>query len=268
MPASPTPDPPAAASAAIPSLPEGYIDRWIDRRERRRRWVTRLLVVLALVVVAAAWGVWFLMHRHWMAASALELDGLSVRWELADGAWRHGGGTHVTNTRSTWQPGNVTGAELERLADLRRVETLSLTGCLRLTDIDLAILSRLPHLKTLDLTMTRPHPSYDPSPLSDAMLDNLTGLDELEELVLVDVNITDTGLARFPSLPNLRFLDLTGTAITDSGVTAWIDRLPALETIALERTAVTEAGVAALWRARPGLVVIHRSTADQPLPID
>lgn len=263
MSTSPTPGPPTP-----PGLPEGYLERWMDRRRRRRRWALRILVVLLVASVAAAWGLWYTMHRHWMAASALELDGLSVQWELADGAWKHGGRTHVANTRWVWRPGDVSGEDLQRLADLHRVETLSLASCLDLTGDDLAVLGRLPHLKVLDLTMTRPHPSYDPSPLNDAMLDQLEGLDELEELNLVDVNITDTGLERFPSLPSLRFLDLTGTRITDRNLKVLLDRLPALETVALERTGVTRGGVEALWRERPGLIVLHPSTSELPQPID
>lgn len=268
MNAPPRPEPYPTSPTVPPGVPEGYLERWMQRRQRRFRIIMFLFVFLAVASVAIAWGVWYHFHRHWMAASALRLDGLTVQWELGDGGWKHGGRTHVTNARWQVMPGDVEGEDLNRLADLVHVQTLSLRACLNLTDDDLDVLASLPELRHLDLTMTRPDPSYDRPRLSDATIDKIKGLDNLEELNLVDVDITDSGLKRFPRLPGLRFLDLTGTKITGAGLASLLEQLPALETLGLERTSTSREDVEAVWRARPGLIVLHDSTVGQPLPID
>lgn len=248
-------------TSPTPGLPEGYLDRWVRRRRTRRRRIGWVVGVLAVGLVAGAWAFWFTMHRHWLAASSLRIDGLTVRWELDDGGWRRGGTTHVLGTNGPWFFSNLTDAELAPLADLRHVETLALVRCLNLTDDGLTILRKLPELRSLDLTMTRPHPSFAPSRLTDGVLDHLAGLDRLEDLSLVDVAITDAGLSRFPALPNLRFLDLSGTRITGAGLAALVDRLPALETVAVENTAVTPEEAADLRQHRPGLLVTRDASS-------
>lgn len=54
--------------------------------------------------------------------------------------------------------------------------------------------------------------------------------------------VTDAGLRHLARLPNLRHLDLSGTAITDRGLIILRD-LPKLETISLAMTRVTDEGV-------------------------
>ncbi len=59
--------------------------------------------------------------------------------------------------------------------------------------------------------------------------------------------LTDTGVALLAQLPNVRHLDLSGTAITDAGVAA-LAALHTLQHISLAWTRVTDAGVRALAR--------------------
>jgi uncharacterized membrane protein len=63
---------------------------------------------------------------------------------------------------------------------------------------------------------------------------------------LAGTNFTDAALDRLaPVLPNLRWLDLAGTAVTDNGL-ARLANAPHLTRLHLERTGVTDAGLASL----------------------
>lgn len=63
---------------------------------------------------------------------------------------------------------------------------------------------------------------------------------------IAGTNFSDADLAKLASLgPNLRWLDLAGTAVTDAGI-AKLAAMPNLTRLHLERTAVTDAGLAHL----------------------
>src|SRR5262249_13132662 len=70
-------------------------------------------------------------------------------------------------------------------------------------------------------------------------------LPRLEELDLIELKITDAGLAHLRGLPRLRRLALDSDEITDAGL-AHLAGLADLEELSLKGTRVTDAGLVAL----------------------
>jgi Leucine-rich repeat (LRR) protein len=82
--------------------------------------------------------------------------------------------------------------------------------------------------------------------MTDTMLENIAGVASVTSLNLSGSQaVTDAGLRHLARLPNLRHLDLSGTAITDRGLIVLRD-LPKLETISLAMTRITDEGVVPL----------------------
>ncbi len=83
---------------------------------------------------------------------------------------------------------------------------------------------------------------------SDASLEDLQGLGNLETLSLRAGNISDRGLELIPrQFPKLRFLDICATKTTDAGI-AHLVGLPFMEQLDLTETAVTDKGVRCVAR--------------------
>jgi hypothetical protein len=82
---------------------------------------------------------------------------------------------------------------------------ITLTG---LKDFDYATLRQKP--QTVVLQMANPD-------VDDGVLENLKGMDRLEELDLNGSQITDEGLAVVAALPNLKTLRIARTKVTDEG---------------------------------------------------
>jgi hypothetical protein len=82
--------------------------------------------------------------------------------------------------------------------------------------------------------------------MTDALLDEVSRVGSLTMLRLGGSKaVTDDGVRHLARLPNLRHLDLSGTAVTDRGLEV-LRQLPRLETVSLGWTWVTDAGVAQL----------------------
>jgi hypothetical protein len=82
--------------------------------------------------------------------------------------------------------------------------------------------------------------------MTDAMLLEVSDIARVTGLNLSgSKTVTDEGLRHLARLPNLRHLDLGGTAITDRGLAVLRD-LPQLESISLAMTRITDAGAADL----------------------
>jgi hypothetical protein len=83
--------------------------------------------------------------------------------------------------------------------------------------------------------------------MTDPMLQQICGVEGVTSLNLAgSKTVTDEGIRYLARLPELRHLDLSGTAITDRGL-AVLRELPKLETISLAMTPITDAGAA--WLA-------------------
>ena len=91
---------------------------------------------------------------------------------------------------------------------------------------------------------------------TDAELQQLQGLRQLEILSLSGTAVTDVGVRALTklSLNKLEVLDLSGTAVSDAAITA-ITKIPNLKTIFLDSTAVTADGFTKLKAARPDLEI-------------
>jgi hypothetical protein len=111
----------------------------------------------------------------------------------------------------------------------------------QVTDVGLAHLQRLTHLRWLSLNYTH---------VTDAGLGHLRSLTGLRWLDLSGTQITDAGLANLQSLTGLQSLRLNGTIVTDAGL-AHLRTMTSLSTLLLNGTHVTDDGVAQLEQALP-----------------
>jgi len=100
---------------------------------------------------------------------------------------------------------------------------------------------------------------YD-SPVTDATLESLAeGLPELRFLSLADTRVTDAGLAHVAQLTGLHELHLDNTPVTDAGV-AQLAPLTDLRILDLKGTRVTDAGLA-IVRRFPHLQALYLTRA-------
>jgi hypothetical protein len=82
--------------------------------------------------------------------------------------------------------------------------------------------------------------------MTDEMLDHVSRIEGITSLELGGSKmLTDDGVRQLARMPQLRHLDLSGTAITDRALDVLRD-LPGLETLSLAMTHVTDAGIAQL----------------------
>ena len=101
------------------------------------------------------------------------------------------------------------------------------------TDADLEHLKRLIQLQVLTLDDTK---------ISDAGLEHLKGLVQLRELLLTGPTITDAGLEHLTGLAQIESLWLDGTKITDAGL-KHLKGLAQLEHLWLRGTKITDGGL-------------------------
>ena len=100
--------------------------------------------------------------------------------------------------------GKLTGEHIEKLTRVKDLRGLKLSGTgSGITDDDLAPLARKSELELLQITGT--------VSLSDAMMDHLSGLKNLQSLSLHGDGITDEGLDKLPSLPHIKSIHIPGT---------------------------------------------------------
>ncbi len=244
--------------------------------------------LLVLVLVAGAWLGWLVRDARVQreAVAAIERAGGKVMydWQWTDGRYDSNGKPwppkwlvdrlgvdyfhHVS--RVTF-PGQASDAEMARLGDLTRVDTLVLDPS-SVSDHGLAELDRLTGLRWLTIstsvgsTDTRIMPlkvltrlkglNLDHSDVTDDGLKHLAHLTGLELLGLAGTEITDAGLANLGGLTGLRHLFLDGTQVSDEGL-ARLKPLPNLVQVQIKGTNVTDAGVAELKKAMPKLRIFR-----------
>lgn len=164
----------------------------------------------------------------------------------------------------------TTDAGLEHLASLSYLESLSIPGA-QIKGPGLKHLAGLTRLHELDIEQTQ---------IDDAALVHLKGLDRLRTLNLAETEITLNGLNQLATLTHLeslnlyyvfeplddrvasslmplahlKFLDLSGSALTDTGLES-IQNLKVLKKLNLEMTQVTASGIERFKKARPQVEV-------------
>jgi len=137
---------------------------------------------------------------------------------------------------------------IECLRDLPDLEEVSLSGNGSFTDSGLRCLAGHRKLAALYLDLQL---DAQFEGVTDAGVENLGSLSNLELLHLGCSNITETGVARIAaSFPKLCDLELNNTKTTDVGV-AHLTTLTRLKDLGLRQTRVTDSGIARLAALRP-----------------
>ncbi len=107
-------------------------------------------------------------------------------------------------------------------------------------DEELAVLRRLPTVRSLSLS---PCTISSKNGVTDAGLEAVAGLRDLDTLSLPDTLVTDAGLEHLTQLKHLQSLDLTNNPqLTDAGLTH-IGRLSGLNRLVLTGTSIGDAGL-------------------------
>jgi tRNA A-37 threonylcarbamoyl transferase component Bud32 len=191
----------------------------------------------------------------------LELHGK----EITDAGLAHLVRFPAVATLTVRQCPKLTGTELARLLELKKLERLNLSwnsipparlaplaaGKLMMLDLGVntllddegaAVLAKLTTLRDLRVVFT---------PIGDMGAKHLEGLAELQRLDLSFSKLTDDGLRSVGQIKSLQRLSLGGLAITDTGLTH-LERLSALESVYFTKKAqVTPEGIARLRAAVP-----------------
>jgi hypothetical protein len=165
----------------------------------------------------------------WQCATVLGLlafSGVTRAGEAeAIAALKKVGGTfiHVQNNpkkpvRSVYLPGRkVTDADLKYVAALPQIEVLKLDAATKITDAGLEELTGLKHLKDLGLGSTQ---------VTDAGLQHVIVHKGLENLNLNFTKVTDAGAKDLAALTKLKMLGLSFTSVTPEGVKKLQGALP------------------------------------------
>ena len=115
------------------------------------------------------------------------------------------------------------------------------------TDAGLEHLRGLRQLQVLDLDNTQ---------VTDAGLEHLRGLTQLRWLYLDNIGVTDAGVKQLRGLTQLERLSLDDTQVTDAGL-VHLRGLTKLEWLDVSNTKVTDAGVAKLQKALPNVQIFR-----------
>lgn len=132
----------------------------------------------------------------------------------------------------------INDADLEAVAELYTLNTLSLFGCQEINGAGLAYLRSLPSLRHLILGRTS---------VSDEALHVVKEFPALERLVLADTAITRDGLADIADSPTLKSIGISGTKITGDDLYLLQWRSKQWEGLALSGDQVSAASVMHLY---------------------
>ncbi|MBI1904098.1 MAG: hypothetical protein HYS13_23605 [Planctomycetia bacterium] len=160
---------------------------------------------------------------------------------------------------------NVGDDVLAEVSRSQSLEWLNLNGT-QATDEGLAMLAAMPRLRALSLRHASPIPSALVELTARAQLTHVEANDKLTdadvtalagchpsgriEFLLADLSpLSDCGAADLARMKHLRFLDLSGSGVTDAGLAAILKGCPDLEHLRLRGTSVTDASVASLIAA-------------------
>ncbi len=152
----------------------------------------------------------------------------------------------------------VMDAGAQQLSQLGELRELALGGN-KLTDQAMAIAYSLPHLQVLVIGgRQRANHDFWTFGLTDAGLDPLTELRELSTLDLSGTTISAAGLTKLGGLASLAALNLhNASRVNDDSVPA-LRALGGLRFLDISGTAMTSVGVEALRQALPRLQIVDR----------
>ncbi|MFN0052091.1 MAG: PQQ-binding-like beta-propeller repeat protein [Planctomycetales bacterium] len=136
---------------------------------------------------------------------------------------------------------------LRHLAPIRTLAALDLEVCEGITDAACDLLAQMRQLQALVLKKT----GFERARITDAGVQRLTTLADLEHLNLSGNSITNQGLAHLGAMHRLRNLDLSLTAISDQGLESLrslteLDELDLLYSEGFAGPLVTDAGLESL----------------------
>lgn len=208
-----------------------------------RRWfqfrLRTLLVLMLLVCIGMGWlGVKMQKVRKQRAAiEAIERLGGSVHWSSTDVPEESAGQVWLRKLLGDdffAYPEDVeinNDAAMEYPTELTHVTILQVFGS-DITDAGLNHLQCLPQLEELWFADTR---------VTGNGLRHLKGLAQLNTLVFSGTPVTDAGLEHIKGLTQLESLDLKDTQVTDAGL-ANLRQLTDIEILCLKGTRITDAG--------------------------
>jgi Leucine Rich repeat len=245
-----------------------------DKPPRRKRWIPvslRLwLVILLLFAIAAAWIVVrgsrqaAIVRRIREAGGRVEYYGQFdnygnwishaqprgptwLRKKIGNDFFDEPFSVHIKHANSDRPVPEAARNVVPQIARLSRLKSLSIDG-VRLTEADLAAISKMSELRDLDLGQ---------GTLDDFELEPLRGL-AVESLGLPRTRVSDKGLLAISQMRSLRYLDLTRTRVTDEGVLSLAD-LPNLRLLRLNRSKVTLEGAKRLKARLPQCEIVWES---------
>jgi len=168
-----------------------------------------------------------------------------------------------------FENGTIDDEDLDAIALLTSLQSLELAGQ-PITDAGLERLRGHPALRHLDLSGTRVTPEgiaavagpelkalhLDHLDWSDEDMAGLPPMQGLLQLKLNRTSIGDDAALAFPSLPELRHLELDGTAFTARGLADLLARCPSLHRIEARGTGITREDLRDVLRDYPNVEVV------------
>lgn len=124
-------------------------------------------------------------------------------------------------------------AFFEHLGHITTLESLNVIST-KFNDAWMPNIAKLTNLKTLRFTNN--------GPLTDAGMEQLAGLNKLEQFSFVGTKITGRAYAKFEGFTKLTRVSHRGSSIDDEGLKQLCEHLPNLESISLAHAKFTDAG--------------------------
>jgi hypothetical protein len=145
-------------------------------------------------------------------------------------------------------------AELRSISDCAHLENLDLTYCTFDADDFAQLASLQDHLKFLGLMFT---------PVGDKQLPVVAGFTNLRRLEL-GREVTDAGLDHLAELSNLEELFFVESAVTDAAIEK-VTLLPKLKTLHLSKCRISNKKFAEIAKVRPTLAISFARDPDWPV---
>ncbi len=166
--------------------------------------------------------------------------------QATDEGLKHVGAIASLEELYIWNAAEITDAGIAHLKDLKRLRVIHLDHS-RVTDRALGALAQLPALEEMALQSNQ---------FTDRGLDLLRGNRSLKKLCvgLGQGKITDAGMEPVATLANLELLDIQGSEVTDAGLER-LEAMPNLKEIWASRTRITAGGANRIKAKRPNLKI-------------